>query len=229
LDSSLEFLCGKKGVHLLCDLKYTNMKVKYNRVSTIQQTGDRFTADKEKYDVVLMDKVSGSVGFKDRPKGKELTKLVEDGRVDELVVEEFSRLGRNTGDVIRTLEWLDEKGVNVMVRNIGLQSRPNGKKKPIWKMISSVMSSLYEMELENIKERTMVGRQVYVQRGGRLGRPDGSSETETEFLRKEQTLKILKSLKKGLTIREICKIADCSNKTVIKTKKISVKHGVLAA
>jgi len=79
-----------------------------------------------------------------------------------LVAEEFSRLGINTGDVIRMLEWLEDHKINVYVRNIGLQSRPNQKKNPIWKMISSVMSSLYEMELENIKERTMVGRQVYV-------------------------------------------------------------------
>ena len=46
------------------------MKVKYNRVSTISQTGDRFTMDKEIYDLVLLDKVSGSIGFKERPKGK---------------------------------------------------------------------------------------------------------------------------------------------------------------
>jgi len=196
-------------------------------VSTLQQTGDRFSVDQEKYDLVLLDKVSGSVDFKERPKGRELTKLIEEGKVNELIVEEFSRLGRNTGDVIRTLEWLEEKEINVIVRNNGLQSRPNGKKNPIWKMISSVMSSLYEMELENIKERTMVGRQVYVQKGGRLGRPNGSNETETEFLQKEQTQRIIKSLKKGLTIREIGKVVDCSNKTIIKTKKLSVKHGIL--
>ena len=35
------------------------------------------------------------------------------------------------------------------------------------------------------------------------------------------------SPKKRLTIREICKIADCSNKTVIKAKKLSLKHGLL--
>jgi len=203
------------------------MKVKYNRVSTLQQTGDRFTADKEQYDLILLDKVSGSIGFKDRPKGKELTKLVEDGKVTELVVEEFSRLGRNTGDVIRVLEWLEEKEVNVVVRNIGLQSRPNNTKNPIWKMISSVMSSLYEMELENIKERTLVGRQVYVQKGGRLGRPEGSNETEVEFLNKEQSKKIIKSLKKGLTIRDISSVHDCSNKTIIKVKKAAQKHGLL--
>ena len=165
------------------------MKVKYNRLSSLSQSGNRLTDDKTQYDLVLLDRVSGSVSFRDRPKGQELSKLVEKGMVNELWVEEFSRLGRNTGDVIKTLEWLDEMKVNVIVRNIGLQSRPNGVKNPIWKMISSVMSSLYEMELENIKERTMVGRKVYVQNGGRLGRPEGTKETEKDFLEKRILLK----------------------------------------
>jgi len=196
------------------------MKVKYNRLSSLSQSGNRLTDDKTQYDLVLLDRVSGSVSFKERPKGQELTKLVEQGKISELWVEEFSRLGRNTGNVIKTLEWLDEMKVNVVVRNIGLQSRPNGQKNPIWKMISSVMSSLYEMELENIKERTMVGRKVYVLNGGRLGRPEGTKETEKDFLEKPQTKEIIKNLKKGLTIKDICKIVDCSNKTIIKTKKI---------
>ena len=196
------------------------MRVKYNRVSTLQQTGNRFTIDKDKYDLTLLDKVSGTVRFKERPKGIELLKLVDSGTVTELVVEEFSRLGRNTGDVIRTLEWLEEKDVNVCIRNLGLQSRPNGKKNPIWKMISSVMSSLYEMELENIKERTMVGRQVYVLKGGKLGRPERSNETIQEFLQKELSQKIIKGLKKGLTTREIAKVSECSNKTVVKVSKL---------
>jgi DNA invertase Pin-like site-specific DNA recombinase len=196
------------------------MKVKYNRLSSLSQTGNRLSDDKTEYDLVFLDRVSGSVCFKERPKGQELTKLVEQGRISELWVEEFSRLGRNTGDVIKTLEWLDEKGVNVVVRNIGLQSRPNGGKNPIWKMISSVMSSLYEMELENIKERTMVGRKVYVLNGGRLGRPSGSKESNRVFLDKVQTSEIVKYLNKGFTINEICKVVGCSNKTIIKTKRI---------
>ena len=203
------------------------MKVKYNRLSSLSQTGNRLTDDKTQYDLVLLDRISGSIKFKDRPKGQELTKLVEQGKISELWVEEFSRLGRNTGDVIKTLEWLDEMKVNVVVRNIGLQSRPNGQKNPIWKMISSVMSSLYEMELENIKERTMVGRKVYVQNGGRLGRPEGTKETEKDFLEKPQTKEIIKNLKKGLTIKDICKIVDCSNKTIIKTKRVGIKHQLL--
>ena len=194
------------------------MRVKYNRVSTLQQTGDRFSVDKENYDLVLFDKVSGTIPFNERPKGFELVNLVKNKKVSELVVEEFSRLGRNTGDMIRTLEWLEEHEVNVVIRNLGLQSRPNCKKNPIWKMISSVMSSLYEMELENIKERTMVGRQVYVQNGGRLGRPGGTSETTKHFLSKPKNQEIIKLLERGLKYSEIQKILECSPKTILKVK-----------
>jgi hypothetical protein len=42
------------------------MRVKYNRVSTHLQTGNRFEDDKGKYDLVLFDKVSGSIPFFER-------------------------------------------------------------------------------------------------------------------------------------------------------------------
>ncbi|AZA78110.1 recombinase family protein [Chryseobacterium sp. G0186] len=199
------------------------MRIKYNRVSTLLQTGNRFEADKEKYDMVFLDKISGSVSFKDRPKSKELIKLIEEGKISEIVVEEFSRLGRNTGDVIQTLEWLEDEKINVVVRNIGLQSRPNGKKNAIWKMISSVMSSLYEMELENILERTSVGRMVYLQNGGILGRPIGTNEGDSNFINKPKNKKALEYLKKGRTLREIGKILEMSTKTVMKVKKVAIK------
>jgi len=203
------------------------MKIKYNRVSHVSQSGNRFTEDNDTYDLVIMDKVSGSISFKDREGGKQIVKLVDNGTLKILVSEDFSRLGRNTGDVIKTLEWLDDNHVNVIIRNIGLQSRPNGQKNPIWKMISSVKSSLYEMELDNIKERTSVGLQVYVQNGGKLGRPVGTNQSENQFLQKEMTRQVLFYLRKGKTVREISNKLGCSNSTVIKTKKIGVKHALL--
>jgi DNA invertase Pin-like site-specific DNA recombinase len=199
------------------------MRIKYNRVSTLQQTGDRFTDDKEYYNLTLLDKVSGSLAFSKRDKAQQLIKLVEDGKVSDLIIEEFSRLGRNTGDVISTLEWMDNAGVNVIVRNIGLQSRPNGQKNPIWKMISSIMSSLYEMELENIKERTSAGLSVYVQNGGKLGRPSNTNESNSTFLQKAKSQQIIKNLRKGFTIRETAKVCSASTKTVMKVKAIVSK------
>jgi len=204
------------------------MKIKYNRVSTIGQSGDRFLMDTDKYDLILFDKISGTVPFKERPKGKELVKLVEDGRVSSIYIEELSRLGRNVGDCITVCEWLDSRGVNIVVRNLGLQSRPDGNKNPIWKLVSAVMSSLYSMELENIKERTSTGRMVYLQNGGVLGRPKGTNETDINFLKKEACVNVIKSLKKGLTVREASKVVGVSTRTVMKIKKIATKHRVLA-
>ena len=121
------------------------MRIKYNRTSTISQDGERFKLDKEYYDLTLFDKgVSGKIPFMERENGKVLVGLVLEGKVTELVVEELSRLGRNTVDTLTTLKWLDDNGVNVVVRGMGnLQSQVNGKKNPIWNLITSVMSSLY--------------------------------------------------------------------------------------
>lgn len=197
------------------------MRVKYNRVSTAKQNGQRFEVDKEQYDLTLLDNVSGSMAFKDRPKGKILTDLIEAGKVTEVILEDFSRIGRNTGDVISNMEWLEEKGINITVRNLGLQSRPNGERNPIWKMITSVMSSMYEMELQNIKERTSAGRAMYIQKGGFIGRPVGTTESQADFLEKESSVQILKQLKKGKTVRDISKILRLSTSTIMKVKKVN--------
>jgi hypothetical protein len=75
----------------------------------------------------------------------------------------------------------------------------------------------------------MTGRAVYVQRGGILGRPEGSRENERTFLNKEKSQRILKFLNKKRTIREICNNTNCSNKTVIKVKRLAIKHNLLKA
>jgi len=203
------------------------MKVKYNRVSTLQQTGNRFSADPETYDLVLFDKISGSIPFKDRPQAKQLVKLVEDGKVKEIYIEELSRIGRNVGDTITVCEWFDSKGVNLIVKNLGLQSRPNGTVNPVWKIVCATMSSLYSMELENIRERTATGRMVYLKNGGVLGRPHGTNESDKVFIKKKKSINIVKSLQKGMTIREAAKVNQSSTRTVLKVKKIAFKQGLL--
>jgi len=204
------------------------MRVKYNRTSTIQQDGNRFELDDNPYDLVLFDKgVSGSVPFNERPEGKRLMKLVRSGQVTTVVFEELSRTGRNTVDVLNTLEILEENEVNVVIRNLGIQSRPNGKpKNPVWKMIVSVMSSLYEMEREHIRERTEMGRMVYLMKGGKLGRPKNSSESDHKFLNKPKSQEILKYLNKGkFSQREISKLCRVSPKTIRKVKGVYLRNG----
>ena len=197
------------------------MKVKYNRTSTIQQEGKRFDLDKNEYDLTLFDKgVSGKIPFSERTEGNKLTQLVNDGKVSEVVVEELSRLGRNTIDTLTTLKFFEDNGVNVVVKSMGnLQSMVNGKKNPIWNLITSVMSSLYELERENILERTEMGRKMYVMNGGKLGRKVGTTENRSDFLKKEKTQKIVSLLEKGKSVRDISGRLGVSTKTVVKVRK----------
>jgi len=197
------------------------MKVKYNRTSTIQQEGKRFDLDKNEYDLTLFDKgVSGKIPFSERTEGNKLTQLVNDGKVSEVVVEELSRLGRNTIDTLTTLKFFEDNGVNVIVKSMGnLQSMVNGKKNPIWNLITSVMSSLYELERENILERTEMGRKMYVMNGGKLGRKVGTKENRSDFLKKEKTQKIVSLLEKGKSVRDISGRLGVSTKTVVKVRK----------
>ena len=205
------------------------MKVKYNRTSTIQQEGKRFDLDKNEYDLTLFDKgVSGKIPFSERIEGNKLTQLVNEGKVSEVVVEELSRLGRNTIDTLTTLKFFEDNGVNVVVKSMGnLQSMVNEKKNPIWNLITSVMSSLYELERENILERTEMGRKMYVMNGGKLGRKIGTTENRSDFLKKEKTQKIVSLLEKGKSVRDISGRLGVSTKTVVKVRKYIDTNGVL--
>lgn len=207
------------------------MRVKYNRTSTSQQEGGRFELDEDHYDLVLFDKgVSGSVPFGDRPDGGRLLNLVRDGEVRVVVFEELSRTGRNTVDVLSTLQIMDDHGVNVVIRNIGVESRPNGKgENPVWKLLVSVMSTLYEMERQNIRDRTKMGRQVYLMNGGKLGRPRNSTESDHKFLSKPKSQEVLKYLKKGrFSQREVSRICRVSPKTVKKVERVGLSTGRLS-
>ena len=145
---------------------------------------------------------------------------MESGKVDEVVVEELSRLGRNTIDSLTTLKFFEDNGVNVVVRGMGnLQSMIDGKKNPIWNLITSVMSSLYELERENILERTEMGRKMYVMNGGKLGRKNGSVENRKDFLQKDRTKKIISLLEKGKSVRDISSRLGVSTKTIVKVRK----------
>lgn len=202
------------------------MRVKYQRTSTSSQHGKRFDKDTNKYDLVLFDQgISGTTEFKSRTNGKKIVELVESGKLKELVVEELRDIGRNMVDTINTLDWLDKREVNVVIRSMGnLCSRVNGKKNEIWGLISATMSSLYSMELENLKLRTEMGRKVYVMNGGRLGRERGTNESIKVFLNKPKSKEIISLLNKGKTVRDISGRLGVSFNLVIKVRKNKIEQ-----
>jgi len=198
------------------------MIIKYNRTSTINQKGERFKLDKDNYDLTINDfGVSGKIPFNKRDGGYKLIELVKEGKVTKIVFEDLSRCGRTLKDSINTLDYFFENGVVIKVRNIGIESHtPNGEKNPMWNIVTSILSSVYEMERERILEITEMGRKQYVLAGGKLGRKVGFREDKMVFERKPQTKSIMKLLNMGKSNRDIIGRLNCSPKTITKVRKL---------
>ena len=200
----------------------TLMKVKYQRTSTMEQHGERFGMDVDGYDLILFDRgISGTKPFRERTNGMKIITMVEEGRLKELVVPELRDIGRNTYDTISVLDYMEKHNVIVTIQSLGnLQSIIDGKKNPLWTLISSIMSSLYQMELENLKLRTHMGRQSYLMRGGKFGRKMGSNENVTTFMNKPKSQEIVSLLNRGKSVRDVCGRLGVSPNLVTKVRRI---------
>ena len=196
------------------------MKVKYNRVSTISQSGYRNELDDDQYDLVLFDVVSGKVKMEDRPQGKKLIAHIRAGKVQTIVVEELSRLGRNGFDTLTTINLCKDLGVNIVVRSLGISSQVDGKPNKLFDLIGTVYSWVAEQEREAIMERTSQGRLMAKARGVRFGRPVGSNESIRQMLSKPKSKQIVELLKLNRPIREIAKATSSSTRTVLKVKSL---------
>ena len=122
------------------------MRVKYIRVSTIEQNTDRQDDFNGK---TYTDECSGSIAFKDR---KEASKLLANDEVSEVLVHSIDRLGRNTIDIMNTIQDFTSRGINVISEKEGLQTIIDGKENPVAKMMIGILGTLAEFELIELKK-----------------------------------------------------------------------------
>ena len=197
------------------------MKVKYNRVSTIEQNLDRQDNFKG---LTYADKCSGSVAFADRT---EASKLLANEEVTEVLVTSIDRLGRNTIDIMQTIQGFTERGINVISQKEGLRTIVDGKENPVAKMMIGILGTLAEFELTRIKERQAEGIAKAKTKGAYTGRSKGSTESIDAFTNKKSTQAILRYLKQGYSINNTAKLSETSTGSVKKVKKM-IKEGMLA-
>ena len=194
------------------------MRVQYNRVSTIEQNIDRQDNFKG---LTYADKCSGSIAFKDR---KEASKLLSNEEVTELQVHSIDRLGRNTIDIMNTIQDFTNRGINVVSVKEGLNTIVDGKENPVAKMMIGILGTLAEFELNRAKERQAEGIAKAKAKGVYAGRSKGSSESIDVFMAKESTRAILKNLRLGESIKRTALLSKASIGKVKKIKKM-IKEG----
>lgn len=139
------------------------MKVGYVRVSTAAQNIARQEQIMDDLGVekVFIDKLSGK--NKDRPELIKMLDFVREG--DTLIVESYSRLARNTMDLLQIVEALDKKGVNFISQKESIDtSTPSGR------LMLTLFASIYEFERESMLERQREGMAIAKAEGRLAGR-----------------------------------------------------------
>lgn len=81
--------------------------------------------------------------------------------VKYVLVYKLSRFGRNAADVLSSLQFMQDYGVNLICVEDGIDSS-----KDSGKLIISVLSAVAEIERENIRVQTMAGRRQKALEGG---------------------------------------------------------------
>ena len=141
--------------------------VAYARVSTDDQTCEnqrrtilaRYAVSKWFTD----DGVSGAIAATERPSMAALLAYVREG--DVVIVAAIDRLGRNTIDVLCTVEALKAKGVSVVSMREGFDLAT-----PAGKLMLTMLAAVAELERENLKTRQLAGLERAKAEGKALGR-----------------------------------------------------------
>ena len=194
------------------------MKIKYIRVSTIEQNTIRQEKNSKGFDKVYIDKVSGSISFFVIKEALKLVDEINNGNIKEIHINSIDRLGRNILDILTVLDFFNKKSINLFIENIGMYSLIDNKENLAFKMITSVLGNVAEMERNLMLERQKQGIEIAKLNGIYQGRKKETTISNEDLLKKYS--KVVKELKKGESLRRAAAIGKCSLGTAQKIKKI---------
>lgn len=171
---------------------------------------------------VFANKVSGATINADREEITALVEYVKENRLNRVVCLEISRLGRNTLEALKVINYLNENGVSLHIKNYNLNTlNEDGKVNPVASLICTILLEIASMERKTIKERMESGRNQYIAKcrreGVKMGRPATYRKSDESY--REQYQKEIGLLRKGISLRNVQKITGTSLGTLQKVKK----------
>ena len=146
-----------------CSEMSKGKNIAYVRVSTIEQneSRQRETLEKFKIDKWFVEKASGKDS--NRPKLQEMLEYVSED--DTVYVEEFSRLGRSTADLLATIQKIEDAGAKFVSTKENFDtSTPTGR------LQMTMMVAIAEFERAMILERQREGIAIAKREGKYKGR-----------------------------------------------------------
>ena len=170
---------------------------------------------------IFANKVSGAKRIEEREEILSLVEYVREHQIKRVVCLEISRVGRNTLEALKVIQYLTENGVSLFVKNYNLETLDaNGKPNPITSLICTILLEIASMERLTIKERMESGRKQYIDRcrkeGIKMGRPSTYRKSIETY--KEQYPKEIGLIRKGLSLKNISAITGTSINTIRKIR-----------
>ncbi len=183
----------------------------YARVSTVAQltenqrqqiTQHGYSIEPQRY---IEETVSGSVPAALRPGFQDLLTKIEKG--DTVIVTKLDRIGRDSIDVQQTVEWFCEKGIRLVVLQLGNLDLTSSAGSLMVKMLAAVA----DFERDLIIERTQAGQARARANGTHMGRPSKTTPAARAA--------IVKALATGTTtVTSLAKQFSVSRATIINIR-----------
>ena len=199
------------------------------RVSTQAQDYQRQVTELQEYcdragwevTRVFANKVSGAKAVTQRAEIVDMVEYIKSNDIQRVVCLEISRLGRNTLEALKVINYLNENGVSLYVKNYNLETLVDGKVNPVASLICTILLEIASMERLTIKERMTSFRNQYIakckEQGIKMGRPSSYRKSDASY--KGQYGKEISLLKKGISLRNVSQLTGTSVNTLRKLRQ----------
>ena len=166
---------------------------------------------------VYEEHISGAKTNKEREVLMECLRSAKENHIDIILFSEMSRCGRAIWEVLETIKFCADNGINVYFQKEELTLFRDGKVDSVMAIYISCLGFCAEKERESIHYRLSQGRELAKQKGVKMGRKVGSVKTKEK--KAEEYYKVIKMLRKGESLRNVAKLCDVSLSTVQRVKK----------
>ena len=194
--------------------------IERNRQNTERQVLDlKAYAEFAKLQVVEVfeEYISGGKRNYERPILQDAIDYCIENKIDFCLVNELSRIGRSTFEVLETVKTLIDHKINLYMQKEQLTLLDdNGKPSMFAPIMLATLATCAQIERDNIQFRLSSGYKNFKANGGKVGRKKGSIKTNEQ--KKEEYKEIIQLLKKGYSVRNVAKIANRGISTVQRIK-----------
>jgi DNA invertase Pin-like site-specific DNA recombinase len=178
-------------------------------------------SQKMNFDVIRVfeEKISGGKKNEERPILMEMIQFVKDNQIDKVLCWEMSRIGRNTIEVLKTIELLNENHISLFIKNYNIETlNEKCEVNPLTQFLLQILISVSQMERSQIRQRIKSGYDNFRKKGGKVGRKIGFTKDKETLLNQHKD--VVKYLRQGQSVRNTMKLTGKSSGTVQKIKGI---------